>query len=67
MIAVAALLLVLIGVPALVYLSDRRRSRRTRAELDDEAVRVAKGADDGPGSNEPVRLPRRGPLPPASF
>ena len=67
MIAVIAVLFVLLGIPTLVYLSDRRRQRRTQAERDDEAVRVAKGASDGPGNNEPPVLPRRGPLPPPSF
>lgn len=57
--AVAAVIFVLLGIPALVYLSDRRRQRRTQAERDDEAVRVAKGASDGPGNNEPAILAKR--------
>jgi hypothetical protein len=63
MVAVLAVLFVLVGIPALVYLSERRR--RTQAELDDAAVRSAKGVDDGPGSHEPVTL-HKGPgqLPP---
>ena len=67
MIAVLVVLFILIGIPAVVYLSDRRRNRRTSAELEDNALRVAKGASDGPGSNEPVTLPNRpGPMPPST-
>lgn len=64
MVAVLAVLFVLVGIPALVYLSERRR-RRTQAELDDAAVRSAKGGSEGPGSHEPVTL-HKGPgqLPP---
>ena len=54
--AVVAVLVIFLGIPALVYLSDRRRQRRTQAERDDEAIRVAKGASDGPGNNEPAIL-----------
>lgn len=63
MVAVLAVLFVLVGIPALVYLSERRR--RTQAELDDAAVRSAKGGSEGPGSHEPVTL-HKGPgqLPP---
>src|SRR6478735_6051507 len=46
--AVVAVLVIFLGIPALVYLSDRRRQRRTQAERDDEAVRVAKGAKRWP-------------------
>ena len=57
--AVVAVLVVFLGIPALVYLSDRRRQRRTQAERDAEAVRAAKGASDGPGNNEPAILAKR--------
>jgi hypothetical protein len=42
MILVYAPVFVLIGIPAIVYVSDRSSRRRTRAELDDEAVRSAR-------------------------
>jgi hypothetical protein len=68
MVAVLAVLFVLVGIPALVYLSERRRKRRTQAELDDEAVRAAKGVNEGPGSREPVNLTRpSGPLQPPPY
>jgi hypothetical protein len=54
MIGLYALLALFVGIPALVFLSDRRRRKRTRAELEDEAVRAAQGAAEGPGSHEPV-------------
>ena len=67
MIFVGLVLVVLIGIPALIYLSESRRRRRTQAELDDDAVRVALGERDGPGEHEPVTLPQRpGPMPPGS-
>jgi hypothetical protein len=68
MVAVSGLLFVLVGIPALVYLSERRRNRRTQAELNDAAVRAAKGVDEGPGSREPVNLTRpSGPLLPPPY
>jgi hypothetical protein len=68
MIAVIAPLFVPLGIPTLVHLSDRRRHRRTQAEREDEAIRVAKGAGDGPGNNEPAILAKRpGGIPLASF
>jgi hypothetical protein len=68
MIFVVFVVVVLIGIPALIYLSEWRRRRRTQAELDDDAVRVARGERDGPGEHEPVTLPQRpGPMPPSGL
>jgi len=68
MVAVLTVVFVLVGIPALVYLSERRRKRRTQAELEDEAVRAAKGVNEGPGSRERVNLTRpAGPLQPPPF
>ncbi len=54
MIGVFALLVVFVAVPGLVYLTDWRRRRRTKAELEEEAVRAARDAGEGPGSHEPL-------------
>lgn len=43
-----------LGVPILVYLADWRRRRRTRDEMDAEAVRIAREGSDGPGDHEPI-------------
>jgi hypothetical protein len=50
-----AFLALFVGIPMLVYLADwRRRRRRTRDEIDAEAVRVAREGSDGPGDHEPM-------------
>ena len=67
MIFVVFVVFVLIGIPALVYLSERRRRRRTQLEREDEAVRVARGPHDGPGQHEPLTLPRRPGAPPPNM
>jgi hypothetical protein len=50
---------VFLGAPAIIYALDRRRSRRTRAEIEDEAVWAIQH-DEGPGSHEPITLPPPG-------
>jgi hypothetical protein len=55
-VGLAFILAAFLGVPAVVFLVDRRRRRRTQAELEDEAVWAAQH-DEGPGSHEPVVLP----------
>lgn len=54
-----------VGVPALVFASERLRRRRSTAELEDEAVRRGRDGGEGPGDHEPLAptLPPP-PLPP---
>jgi hypothetical protein len=61
LIGLTFILAVFLGVPAIVYLLDRQRRRRTEDERDDEAVWAAQH-DEGPGTHEPTSGPRVGPL-----
>ena len=62
MIGLYAFLVLFVGVPLLVYLSDRRRRRRTQAELEDDAVRTARDGGLSVDSNLPAVGPPVGPL-----
>jgi len=66
MIGLWFLLALFVGIPAVVYGSERLRRRRTQAELEDEEVRLAREGTEGPGDHEPLtpRLPPP-PVPPA--
>lgn len=61
MIGLAFILVVFLGVPAIIYLLDRRRRNRTPEEQADEAVWSAQH-HEGPGTHEPTTGPRVGPL-----
>jgi hypothetical protein len=50
------LLALVLGVPALFYLLDRRRRARTDAERDDDAVWAAQH-HEGPGTHDPLSGP----------
>ncbi|HET7428537.1 MAG TPA: hypothetical protein VFJ66_03735 [Gaiellales bacterium] len=52
----AFVLAVFLGVPAIVYLLDRRRRKRTQEEIEEEAVWAAQH-DEGPGTHEPLSGP----------
>jgi len=54
MIGLGFLAALFIGIPALVYASERLRRRRTKAELQDEAVRIARQGSESPGDHEPL-------------
>jgi hypothetical protein len=58
------LLALFVGIPAVVFASERMRRRRSTAELEDEAVRRARESGEGPGDHEPLAPPLP---PPPSF
>jgi hypothetical protein len=55
-VGLAFILALFLGIPAAVYVADRRRRVRTQAELENDAVWAAQH-HEGPGSHEPVVLP----------
>jgi hypothetical protein len=67
MIGLWFLLALFVGIPALVFGSERLRRRRTRAELEDEAVRRARVGGDGPGDHEPLAPTLPAGPPPTGF
>jgi len=52
----AFILAVFLGVPAIIYLLDRRRRKRTEVERDDDAIWAAQH-HEGPGTHEPLSGP----------
>ncbi|HET7428171.1 MAG TPA: hypothetical protein VFJ66_01865 [Gaiellales bacterium] len=65
MIGLTFLLALFVGIPAVVFASERMRRRRSAAELEDEAVRRARKGGEGPGDHEPL-APTLPTLPPPS-